>query len=101
MQISDPFHLLKGFTDAAKKFLIRFLSANFRLPQEASHYAGTKTADYWDKNRKENFPTREHDQTQKRKSTLVEKVRELKEEGGNNREIAEQTGVSWQRIPDT
>lgn len=36
VQISDRFHLLKGFTDAAKKFLTRFLSANFRLPQKGS-----------------------------------------------------------------
>ena len=98
VQISDRFHLLKGFTDAAKKFLTRFLSANFRLPQEASHYAGTETADYWDKNGKEDFPTREHNRTLERKSALVKKVRELKEEGWNNREIAEQTGISRQRV---
>ena len=31
---------MKGFTDAAKKFLSRLLAANFILPTEASHYDG-------------------------------------------------------------
>lgn len=98
VQISDRFHLLKGFTDAAKKFLTRFLSANFRLPQEASHYAGRGSSDYWDKDGKEDIPTREHKQTLEKKKALVKQVRELKEEGWNNREIAEQTGISRQTV---
>ncbi len=76
VQISDRFHLLKGFTDAAKKFLTRFLSANFRLSQKVSHYAGTETSDYWNKNGKEDFPTREHNQALEKKKALVKKVRE-------------------------
>ena len=98
VQVSDRFHLLKGFTDAAKKFLTRFLSANFCLPQEASHYAGTATADYWSKEGKEDFPTKEHKQTLERKTALVKKVRELKEEGWNNGEIAERTGIGRQTV---
>lgn len=47
-QVSDRFHLLKGLTDAAKKFISRLLSANFMLPTEASHYDGKLTGDYWD-----------------------------------------------------
>ena len=40
-QVSDHFHLLKGFTDAAKKFLTRFLAANFSLHPKVSHYNAT------------------------------------------------------------
>ena len=73
VQISDRFHLLKGFIDATKKFLTRFLSANFRLPQETSNYAGTGSSDYCDKDGKEDFPTREHNQTLEKKKALVKK----------------------------
>ena len=52
-QASDRFHLLRGLTDAAKKFISRLLSANFMLPTEASHYDGKLTGDYWDKPIKE------------------------------------------------
>ena len=98
MQISDRFHLLKGFTDAAKKFLTQFLSANFRLLQKTCHYAGTGASDYWDKDGKEDFPTREHNQTLEKKKVLIKQVRELKEEGWNNREIAQQMGISRQAV---
>ena len=47
-QVSDRFHLLKGLTDAAKKFISRLLSATLTLPTEASHYDGKLTGDYWD-----------------------------------------------------
>ena len=45
-QVSDRFHLLKGLTDAAKKFISRLLSATYTLPTEASPYAGKLTGDY-------------------------------------------------------
>ncbi len=47
IQISDRFHLLKGLTDAAKKYITGILAANIGLPVAASHYEGTETAEYW------------------------------------------------------
>ena len=93
MQISDHFHLLKGFTDAAKKFLTRFLAANFSLLKETSHYNETKTGDYWDKSLKENFPTRKHNANLEKKQEIIKRVRELKERGRNNSEIAKKVGI--------
>lgn len=46
-QVSDRFQLLKGLTDAAKKFISRLLAVNFTLPTEASHYDGKTTGDCW------------------------------------------------------
>ena len=93
-QVSDRFHLLKGFTDAAKKFLTRFLAANFLLPEESSHYNGTKTDDYWNRRLKEDFPTREHNASLEKKQETIQKVRELKETGLNNGEIAKEVGIN-------
>lgn len=38
VQVSDRFHLLKGLTDAAKKYIRRLLGANIGLPVSSSHY---------------------------------------------------------------
>lgn len=93
-QVSDRFHLLKGLTDAAKKFLSRLLSANFMLPTAASHYEGNPTGDYWDKPLKEDLPTAEHKANVEKKMKAVERVRELSKQGSNKSEIARQTGIS-------
>lgn len=93
-----PFPFIKRIYRCSKKFLTRFLSANFRLPQKVSHYDGKGTSDYWDKDGKEDFPTWEHNQTLEKKKALVKQVRELKEEGWNNREIALQMGISRQAV---
>lgn len=93
-QVSDRFHLLKGLTDAAKKFLSRLLSANFMLPTAASHYEGKPTGDYWDKPLKEDLPTAEHNANLKKKMEVVERVRELSKQGFNKSGIARQTGIS-------
>lgn len=92
-QVSDRFHLLKGLTDAAKKFISRLLSANFLLPTEASHYEGKPTGDYWDKPIREDAPTAEHNANVKKKMAVVERVRELKKDGFNNGEIAGLVGI--------
>ena len=93
-QVSDRFHLLKGLTDAAKKFLQRLLSANFILPTEASHYEGKPTGDYWDKPVKEDLPTVLHNANAAKKKKTVEQVRELRRQGFNKGEIAEKAGIS-------
>lgn len=97
-QVSDRFHLLKGLTDAAKKFLQRLLSANFMLPAAASHYEGKPTGDYWNKPLKEDRPTAEHKANVEKKRKLVEQVRELFRQGFNKSEIARQTGKSWTTV---
>ncbi|MCM1201261.1 MAG: transposase [Bacteroides fragilis] len=93
-QVSDRFHLLKGLTDAAKKFLQRLLSANFMLPTEASHYDGKPAGDYWDKPIKEDLPAKEHNVNVKKKMNTVEKVRELRKQGLNKSEIARTVGIN-------
>lgn len=75
-QVSDRFHLLKGLTDAAKKFISRLLAANFLLPTEASHYDRKPTGDYWDKPIKKDSPTAEHNANVEKKMKVVEQVRE-------------------------
>ncbi len=61
IQISDRFHLLKGLTDAAKTVIASLVAANVGIPASASHYEGTETTDYWEKDSvREDFPTREH-----------------------------------------
>lgn len=93
-QVSDRFHLLKGLTDAAKKFITRLLSVNFMLPTEASHYAGKPTGDYWDKPVKEDSPTAEHNANVEKKRKVVEQARELRGQGFNKGEIAGLVGIS-------
>lgn len=93
-QISDRFHLLKGLTDAAKKFITRLLTANFLLPTEASHYDGIPMGDYWDKPVKEDLPAAEHNTNVAKKMKVVGRVRELSGQGFNKGEIAEIAGIS-------
>ena len=93
-QVSDRFHLLKGLTDAAKKFISRLLSANFMLPTEASHYDGKLTGDYWDKPIKEDSPTAKHNANVEKKMKVVKQVRELRKQGFNKGEIAGLAGIS-------
>lgn len=93
-QVSDRFHLLKGLTDAAKKFISRLLSANFTLPTEASHYDGKLTGDYWDKPIKEDSPTAEHNANVEKKMKVVKQVRELRKQGFNKGEIAGLAGIN-------
>lgn len=93
-QVSDRFHLLKGLTDAAKKFMTRLLLVNFILPTEASHYDGKTTGDYWDKPIKEDSPTAEHNANVEKKIKVVEQVRELRKQGFNKGEIAGLVGIN-------
>lgn len=93
-QVSDRFHLLKGLTDAAKKFITRLLAVKFMLPTEASHYDGKPTGDYWDKPIKEDFPTAEHNANVEKKMKVVEQVRELRKQGFNKGEIAGLVGIN-------
>ena len=74
------YSLLKGLTDAAKKFISRLLSATFTLPTEASHYDGKLTGDYWDKPIKEDSPTAEHNANVEKKMKVVKQVRELRKD---------------------
>lgn len=93
-QVSDRFHLLKGLTDAAKKFISRLLASNFILPTECSHYDGKPAGDYWDKPIKEDLPTAEHNANVAKKMKVVEQVRELRKQGFNKGEIADQVGIN-------
>ena len=95
-QISDRFHLLKGVTDAAKKYITGYFKANIGIPVSDSHYNDTKTAFYWNKDTGHtDLPTSKHIKTTECKTNLVGKVRELKEEGFSVRKIAQAVGISY------
>ena len=93
-QVSDRFHLVKGLTDAAKKFLPRLLAANFILPTEAPHHDGKPAGDYWDKPAKEDAPAAGHNANVKKKMKTVEQVREFGEQGLDKSEIARIVGIN-------
>ncbi len=93
VQVSDRFHLIKGLTDAAKKYITKLISANFGIPATASHYEGIETG-YWNKEVVDDFPTREHENTVVKKMELVERVRELKKKGFTNVKIAAELGIN-------
>lgn len=96
-QISDRFHLLKGLTDAAKKYITGYFKANIGLPVSESHCDGIKTSDYWAKDTgNTDFPTKQHISTAVKKVKLVEEARRLREEGYEPRKIAEHIGVTVQ-----
>lgn len=98
MQISDRFHLLKGLTDASKKYITSLVTANFGVPASASHYDGTASTDYWDKEIKKDFPTREHNANCEKKIDLANKARKLEEQGYKLRRIAEELGISYPTV---
>ena len=98
VQISDRFHLLKGLTDAAKKHITSVVAANIGIPVSASHYENIETTDYWDKEQKDDFPTREHNANYEKKKKLVTQVKELTKAGKKRSEIAEEVGVSYSTV---
>jgi predicted transcriptional regulator len=97
IQISDRFHLLKGLTDAAKKYITGYFKANIGLPVSESHYNGIKTDNfYWEKHSTcTDLPTREHLSTTGRKMELVAEARKLRQQGYAAGKIAELIGVTY------
>lgn len=99
IQVSDRFHLLKGLTDAAKKAITSVVTANIGLPVSASHYEGKETADYWGKEiKKDDFPTREHNQSYEKKKQTIKRVLELTNQGMKRTEIASELGISFSTV---
>lgn len=99
IQISDRFHLLKGLTDAAKKVIASLVAANIGIPMSASHYEGKATADYWEKEiKQQDFPTREHIVNCEKKKKVMEKVLELTSQGMTREEIAREAGISYSTV---
>ena len=98
IQISDRFHLIKGLTEAAKKYITCILDANIGLPVSESHYDGTQTKDYWEKTSHEDAATREHNANVEKKKKNIEKVLEITEQGKPTREIAEEVGISLSTV---
>lgn len=99
IQISDRFHLLKGLTDAAKTVITSLVAANTGIPMSVSHYEGTETTDYWEKDSiREDFPAREHNANCEKKKRAAEKVLELTKQGWKRTKIAEETGISYATV---
>lgn len=98
IQISDRFHLLKGLTDAAKRHITSVVAANIGIPVSASHYENIETTDYWDREQKDDFPTREHNANYEKKKKRIDQVRELTKAGKKRSEIAKVTGISYSTV---
>ena len=99
IQVSDRFHLLQGLTNAAKKYITSYFKANIGLPVSASHYDGTETSDYWNKDMgRKDLPTREHTAATERKIKLVDEVRKLYNEGYSERKIADIVGINGKTV---
>jgi predicted transcriptional regulator len=94
-QISDRFHLLKGVTDAAKKYISGYFKANIGLPVSKAPSANTKTAFYWKKDTGHtDSPTGKHTRATERKMRLVAEATRLKHAGCALVKIARLIGVS-------
>lgn len=98
VQISDRFHLLKGLTDAARKYITSIVAANIGILVPESHYENIGATDYWDKDQGDDFPTREHNANYEKKKKLVNQVKALTKAGKKRSEIAEETGVSYNTV---
>ena len=93
VQVSDRFHLIKGLTDGAKKYITKLVSSNFGIPVTVSHYDGLDTG-YWNKEVVDDLPTREHENSMKKKMKLVKQVRELKKKRFTNVRIDAEVGIN-------
>ncbi len=89
---------MKGLTDASKKYITGLVTANFVISASASHYEGTAATDYWDKEIKEDSPTRKHNTNYEKKINLVNKARELEEQGYKRSKIAEGLGITYPTV---
>lgn len=101
IQISDRFHLLKGLTDAAKKFITGYFKANIGLLTSNSHYDGIKTSFYWKKDTGNiDIPTMKHMATTKRKMRLAEEATRFREMGYSDAKIARRLGTAPQTVKE-
>jgi predicted transcriptional regulator len=101
IQISDRFHLLKGLTDAAKKFITGYFKANIGLLASNSHYDGIKTSFYWKKDTgKIDIPTMKHMSTTKRKMRLAEEAARFREMGYSDVKIARRLVIAPQTVKE-
>lgn len=98
IQISDRFHLLKGLTDAAKKHIIGIAAANIWLPTSEPDNEAKEAADYWKKETKADFPTREHKRNYEKKKEIVRNVLELIKQGLKRAKKAEILGISYSTV---
>ena len=91
MQVSDRFHLIKGLTEAAKKYLTDNIPSRVRIASTV------QTAPYWKKAPRHdtNVSEREHLANTEKKSRAVQKVRKLAAQGLKIGTIAKETGHSY------
>lgn len=95
IQVSDRFHLVKGITDYAKKYITNMTPANIGILLEDLGIAENQDNNYFSKTISEDLPTKEHNENLKRKIDLVNQVRQLSEEGYKITAIAKEIGLSY------
>jgi transposase len=96
IQVSDRFHLVKGLTDAARKYVIGLISPRFRIESTGEKESGG----YWGKPllRETDLPQRLHNATTEKRALVAERVRELAAQGLNVHRISKETGLSWSAV---
>lgn len=96
IQVSDRFHLLKGLTDAAKKYINRIIASRIRIESDKEIEQGV----YWKKPplHETDYPQRKHNATTEKKAAAVKRVREFAAQGLKIGYIVKETGLNYQTV---
>jgi len=96
IQVSDRFHLVKGLTEAARKYVIGLIAPRIRIESTSAKEDGG----YWEKPplRETDLPQRLHNATTERRAAAVQRIRELAAQGLNIHRISKETGLCWRTV---
>ena len=95
LQVNDRFHIVKGLTDAARKYVMEIISQRIPITSDAPP-SGFDIPGYWPRpSANENISSqRLHNEATERREAKMHRVRELATEGFNRAEIRKITGYS-------
>lgn len=90
LQVSDRFHILKGLTDAARQFVLGIVGSRIAIGSD------TAPSSYWLKPLRNDtdLPQRLHNATTQKRTSNVQRVRDLFTQGLSLSQICEVTGHS-------
>ena len=99
IQISDRFHLLKGLTDAARKYINGNFKKKIGLSVSYSGNNGTKSDIPWLRDIKySELKTDRNVSAMERKINLIEGIKNLQQEGNSPKKIAERVGLTVETV---
>lgn len=94
-----PFSLAERADRCCKTVITSLAATNKGIPVSASHYEGTETTGYWEKDSvREDFPTRGHNAYCEKKKRVIGKVLELTKQWWTRTKIAEDIGISYATV---